>query len=71
MDMSNSLLQWVLGEVFLICYRLCTPARTSTGCTLPTLLHSPQPTGVQEEPVCYPLRRLGRSIASLVTAVMT
>jgi hypothetical protein len=36
MDMSNSLLQWVLGRVFfLICYRICTPARASTGCTPP------------------------------------
>jgi hypothetical protein len=38
---------------------------------LPTSLHSPQPAGVQEDPVCYPLRRLGRTIPSPVSAVMT
>jgi hypothetical protein len=38
---------------------------------LPTSLHSPQSAGVQEDLVCYPLRRLGRSIPSPVSAVMT
>jgi hypothetical protein len=37
----------------------------------PTSLHSPQPAGVQADPVCYPLRRLGRSIPSPVSPVMT
>jgi hypothetical protein len=41
MDMSNSLLQWVLWGVFLICYRLCTPARASTGCTPPYFVTLP------------------------------
>jgi hypothetical protein len=31
---------------------------------LPTSLHSLQPAGVQQDPVCYTLRRLGRSIPS-------
>jgi hypothetical protein len=38
---------------------------------LPISLYSPQPAGVQEDPVCYPLRRLGRSIPSTFSAVMT
>jgi hypothetical protein len=41
------------------------------GVPLPAWLHSPKPAGVQEDPVCYKLRRLGRSIPSPVSAVMT
>jgi hypothetical protein len=38
MDMSNSLLQWVLGGFFLICY---TPARAFPGCTPPNFVTLP------------------------------
>jgi hypothetical protein len=72
MDMSNSLLQLVLGGVFFeFAIGFALQPELLLVVPLPTSLHSPQPAGVLEDPVCYPLRRLGRSIPSPVSAVMT
>jgi hypothetical protein len=72
MDMSNSLLQWVLGGSFFeFVIGFVLQPELPLVVTLPTSLHSAQPAGVQEDPVCYPLRRLGRIIPSPVSAVMT
>jgi hypothetical protein len=72
MDMSNSLLHWVLWGVFFeFAIGFVLQPEIPLVVPLPTLLHSPQPAGVQEDPVCYPLRRPGRSIPSPVSAVMT
>jgi hypothetical protein len=71
MNMSNSLLQWVLGgDFFEFAIGIVLQPELPLVVPLPTSLHSPQPAGVQEDPVCYPLRRLGRSIPSPVSAVM-
>jgi hypothetical protein len=73
MDMSNSLLQWVLGGVFFFFFSIGFVLQPELPLVvpLPTSLTSPQPAGVQEDPVCYTLRRLGRNIPSPVSAVMT
>jgi hypothetical protein len=72
MEKSNSLLQWDLGGVFFeFVIGFVIQPELPLVVPLPTSLHSSQPAGVQEDPVCYPLRRLGRSILSPVSAVMT
>jgi hypothetical protein len=63
MGLVGSFFEFALGFVLQPEFPLVVP--------LPTSLHSPQPAGVQEDPVCCPLRRLGRSIPLPVSAVMT
>jgi hypothetical protein len=63
MGLGGSFFEFSIGFVLQPELQLVVP--------LPTSLHSPQPAGVQEDPVCYPLRRLGRSIPSPISAVMT
>jgi hypothetical protein len=53
MDMSNSLLQWVLGGSFFFEFTIGFVLQPELPLVvpLPTSLHSPQPAGVQEDPV--------------------